>query len=273
MNKLLRFEIKQNLRRPPRVYVKSTTDLKTIYGSFYMDAPDSFDGWDKLSANQTIELKQYMQNLMAIYQHLHPTPANTLTDFRFRLPYEFIETLEQIAILCHEQKVELNVFEPMITSMIQQIKIAVGKLTGNSKEHALTLLDRANLAEYKKQDFSNQIKSIFSELQSIFDRSEKLYKKALELFNKDKSYSPMAIKGMAIGETTPSKWLVACAIELLLDEKKEVLFTMLTEDDLFMLWAKQLLDQGHARDSILNKARPLDKEELINKIEHYIIAF
>ena len=75
MNKLLRFEIRQNLRKPSRVYVKSV-DLKVIYGSFQINEPDSFDGWDKLSINETIELKQFMQNITAVYHHLHPTPQN-----------------------------------------------------------------------------------------------------------------------------------------------------------------------------------------------------
>lgn len=268
MKKLLRFEVKQNLRRPSRVYVKST-DGKNIYGSFHMNEPDLFDGWDNLSMNQTIELKQFIQNLKAVHQHLSPSPTSTLLDLRFRLPYEFINVLEQIEIICYEQKVELNVFEPMVSSMIQQIKIAVGKLSGSSKEQALTLLDQVNLAEYKKQDFSHQIKSIFSELQGIVNRSEKLHHKAITLFEKDKSYSPMAIKGMANGETTPSKWLVACAVEILLDEKNEILFKILTEDDLFMLWAKQLLDRGHSYENVLDKAHSLSREELINKIKQY----
>ncbi|WP_454783519.1 hypothetical protein [Legionella sp. WA2022007384] len=268
MKKLLRFEVKQNLRRPSRVYVKST-DGKNIYGSFHMNEPDLFDGWNNLSINQTIELKQFMQNLKAIHQHLHPSPTSTLLDLRFRLPYEFIEVLEQIEIICDEQKVELNIFEPMVSSMIQQIKIAVGKLSGSSKEHALTLLNQVNLAEYKKQDFSNQIKSIFSELQAVVNRSEKLHHKAITLFDKDKSYSPMAVKGMASGETTPSKWLVACAVEVLLNEKNDILFKILTEDDVFMLWAKQLLDQGHNPEEIIHKIDALNKNELINKIKCY----
>lgn len=268
MKKLLRFEIKQNLRKPSRVYVKST-DLKVMYGSFQMNDLDSFDGWDKLSINETIELKQFMQNITAVYQHVHPTPQNTLIDFRFRLPYEFMETLDQIEIICHQHNVDLNIFEPMIASIIQQMKIAVSKLSGQSKEQALTILDKANLAEYKKQDFTSQIQSVFAEILSIFNRSERLHTLAKELFKKDKSYSHLAIQSMAHGETIATKWLTACAIELLLNEKPQILFTMLTEDDVFMLWAKQLMDQGHKPKSIINKIIHLNKNELINKIECY----
>ena len=255
MKKLLRLEIKQNLRKPPRVYVKST-DFKTTYGSFRVDETESFDGWNNLSTHQQIELKQFMQNIRAVYQYLTPSPANALTDFRFRLPLDFIDLLEKIEVICHGEQVELNVFDAMITSMIQQVKIAVTKLSGERKEKALELLDRANLAEYKKVDFSNQIKAVFSELQAVHNRSEKLHAKAKELFSKDKSYSPMAIKGMAEGETNPSKWLVACAIDVLIDERKEALKTMLSHDDLFMLWAKPLLNNDYSKESLLKRATP-----------------
>lgn len=268
MKKLLRFEVKQNLRRPSRIYVRSADD-KSLYGSFRTDEPDLFDGWDSLTINQAIELKQFIQNIKAVNQHLNPSPTSTLLDLRFRLPYEFIDVLEQIEIICDQQKVELNIFEPMVSSMIQQIKIAVGKLSGSSKEQALTLLNQVNLAEYKRQDFSNQVKSIFSELQAVANRSEKLKDKAMALFDKDKSYSPMAIKSMAEGETTPSKWLVACAVEVLLDEKKDIVFKILTEDDVFMLWAKQLLVQRHEPEDIIKKIFHLSKIELMNKIESY----
>ncbi|WP_058532893.1 hypothetical protein [Legionella saoudiensis] len=268
MNKLLRFEIRQNSRKAPRVYVKQA-DSKVLYGSFLMDAPDSFDGWAKLSINELIELKQFIQNITAIYQQLHPTPQNSLIDFRFRLPYEFTETLDQIEILCHQNNVELNIFEPMIASIIQQMKIAVSKLSGQSKEEALTILTKANLAEYKKQDFTRQMQAVFAEIQSIYNRSEKLHALAKELFKKDKSFSPMAIQSMAHGDTIPTKWLTACAIELLFKEKPEILFTMLTEDDVFMLWAKQLLDQSHDPELVIKKIIHLNKNELMDKIKCY----
>ena len=268
MKKQLRLEIKQNLRKPPRVYVKST-DLKTTYGSFHVDETEGFEGWGQLSTEQSIELKQFIQNVTAVYKYLKPSPANTLTDFRFRLPYEFMNTLEQIEIICHGENVDLNVFDSMITSMIQQIKIATSKLTGEAKEQVLELLDRANLAEYKKIDFSTQIKAVFSELQSVHNRSEKLHQKAIHLFDKDKSYSPLAIKGMAEGETTPSRWLVSCAIEILIEERLDIMNSMLSIDDIFMLWAKPLLDNSKSLDDVLIKAQLLNKDKLISKIKNY----
>lgn len=266
MKKQLRLEIKQNLRKPPRVYVKST-DLKTTYGSFHVNETEGFDGWDMLSSQQTVELKQFIQNITAVYQYLNPSLTNSLTDFRFRLPLEFIDTLEQLEIICHEEKIDINIFDSIIPSIIQQMKIAASKLSDTAKIKALALLDKANIADFKKQDHSNQIQAVFSELQAIYNRSEKLHQKAIHYFNKDKSFSPRAIQGMATGETLPSKWLVACAIDVLLEEKKGILTAMLSDDDLFMLWAKPLIASNCQKDIVLDKAIPLQRSDLLRRIE------
>jgi hypothetical protein len=269
MNKLLRFEIKQNLRRPTRIYVKSQ-DQKIIYGYFHTDSPESFDGWEQLSPEQQIELQFFIQNIQAINTCLGKESSNKMIDFRFRLPINFVETLYEISKLFAEEDIKINLFESALTGMIQQLKIGTAKLLDEKKNKALTLLDKIGLAEYKKLDMSSQIQAVFAELLAIRDRSKKLQDQAITLFEKNKSYSPNALAGMAKGETLPSKWLVACAIEILMKEKPQIIEVTLSDNDVFMLWAKQLLDQGHDVSTVLDKARSLNKEELINKIKNYI---
>lgn len=246
--KYLRFDVKRNLNRSPRIYVKSL-DLKVTYGTFPSDQPSQFDGWNQLSEDQTIELKQYIQNLNTVKQHLGILALNEQTDYRLRLPNSFIEAVNAIHKLCEESSLELDIFEPILSAIVQQIKIVVAKLPIEPKTKALSILDHLGLAEYKKMDYSRQIQAIFSELISIPNKSEKLHETAKKLFEKDKSYSPRAIEGMAKGETAPSKWLVACAIEILAAEKLAVLKTILSEDDIFMLWAKPLVD--HDKKDVL----------------------
>jgi len=266
VKKQLRLEIKQNLKKPPRVYVKST-DLKTTYGSFHVDAVDDFDGWDKLSTQQAVELRQFMQNVSAVYEHLKPSPTNMLTDFRFRLPVEFVGLLEKLEIICLNESVGINIFDSIITTIIQQMKVATNKLDGDAKIQALELLSKANLAEYKKQDFSGQTQAIFAELQSVYNRSEKLHNKAIALFDKDKSYSPLAIKGMANGETTPAKWLVACAIDVLIDEQSSAIAKMLSCDDIYMLWVVPIFKAQNNKQHLLNQSEMLnDNKQTLSKI-------
>ena len=75
MKKVLRFEMKQNLRRPTRIYVKSP-DLKTSYGYFHADNPSSFDGWSLLTEEQTTELALFIQNIEAINALLGSEASN-----------------------------------------------------------------------------------------------------------------------------------------------------------------------------------------------------
>lgn len=265
--KTLLFNVKRNLKKPPKIYVLSP-DKKITFGSFSSDNPVEFKEWNSLNLEQTVELKQYMQNMRALSNHFQSS-LNEQMDFRLRLPMSFIQCVNDISALAIKNDLELDIFEPMITSMIQQLKIILAKLPFEEKQHALALLNNIGLSEYKKIDFSNQIKAVFSELLLIHRKSEKLEIEAKRLFNKEKRITPKSLEDIANGHLDTSLWLVACAIEILVHEQPEVLKKTLSQDDLFMLWAKQLLDRGHGYENVLYKARFLDREELINKIEQY----
>ena len=270
MKKVLRFEIKQNLRRPARVYVKSP-DLKISYGYFHADNPSAFDGWDKLSPAQTIELKLFIQNIDAINTLLDKEASSNLIDFRFRLPIDFVATINDLGSLLVQEGIEFNLFESAITGIIQQLKIATAKLNDKEKRQALTILDKIGLADYKKLDFTQQKQAVFSELLSIHNKAEKLHERALSLFNKNKNFSPLAIEGMATGdsEMIPSNWLVACAIDILIDEKLPILKAVLSDNDIFVLWAKPLLDNGFNDCALITKMRELKFHGLETKINDY----
>lgn len=269
MKKLLAFEIKHNLRRPARVYVKSP-DLKTIYGSFSLDNTNAFENWEALTLAQQTELKQFIHNIDAVNKHIKPEINDVLTEFRLRLPISLIHALNELSIICNKENVELNVYEPIILNIIQQMKISTAKLSNENKTEAFSILEKANIAEYKKIDYSSQIQGIFAELLYIHNKSEKLYEKAKSLFEKDKSYSPKALESMACGESNPSKWLVSCAIDLLFDEEKDI-NSLLSEDDLFMLWVKPQLDQNLDNDRIIQRISHLNLDGLTERTKSYTI--
>lgn len=269
MKKLLAFEIKHNLRRPARVYVKSP-DLKTIYGSFSLDNTSAFENWEALTLAQQTELKQFIHNIDAVNKHIKPEVNDVLTEFRLRLPISLIHALNELSIICNKENVELNVYDPIILNIIQQMKISTAKLSNENKAEAFSILEKANIAEYKKIDYSSQIQGIFAELLHVHNKSEKLYEKAKSLFGKDKSYSPKALESMASGESNPSKWLVSCAIELLLDEGNEV-NNLLSEDDLFMLWVKPQLDQNLEKKSIVQKLSHMNLDGLNERVRNYSV--
>lgn len=265
--KTLIFNVKRNLKKPPKIYVLSP-DKKITYGSFSSDNPSEFNGWDSLTPEQAVELKQYMQNMRALANHFESS-LNEQMDFRLRLPMSFIHCINEISALAIKNDLELDVFEPMITSIIQQLRIILAKLPPDDKQQALAMLNRIGLAQYKKIDFSNQIQAVFSELLLIHRKSERLEIEAKKLFNKEKRITPKSLEDIAQGYLETSLWVTACAIEILLQEKLQALKNILTGDDLYMLWAKQLLDRGHAKEDVLRKAVVLGNEELNTRIVQY----
>ncbi|HAU1599261.1 TPA: hypothetical protein JBJ22_12295 [Legionella pneumophila] len=119
-----------------------------------------------------------------------------------------------------------------------------------------------------KTDVSLKIQAVFSELLSIHNKSEKLHQKATVLFNKDKSIAPKTIEEIAKGELSTSKWLVACAVEILLEEKPDIVQKILTDDDILFLWANPLLKNHRPIKELLDKLESLNNSEtLSNKLK------
>lgn len=255
------------MNKPPRVHVQSA-DKKTTYGSFQANNCDEFDSWNKLSQEETIELKHYMNNLRAIEHYFSTKALSEQKDFRIRLPGNFIDVIDEISKLCFEEQVNLNVYDVMISAAIGQLKIKTASLPDDKKQQALMLLNQLGLSENVKADVSLKIQAVFSELLSIHNKSEKLHQKARVLFNKDKSIAPKTIEEIAKGELSTSKWLVACAIEILLEEKPDIVLKILVDDDILFLWANPLLKNHRPIKELLDVLESLnDSGGLISKLK------
>ena len=265
--KNLLFSVKRNLKKAPKIYVLSP-DKKTTYGSFSASSPEDFDNWDELSTAQKIELKQYMHNMDAISNHFDKSALNEQDDFRLRLPLSFIQCINEIDELAFNRDIELDIFEPLIVSIIQKLKITTAQLPEFEKKLATAALERIGLAEYEKIDYSRQIQAVFSELMTVYNKAEKLKLTAKELFNKEKGVSPKTIESISNGTLSTSRWFVACAIDVLLKEKLDFLKTSLSLDDLFVLWVKPLENSSITKQNLLIKAHLIGNAELIAKIEN-----
>lgn len=238
--KRLRFEIKKNQTKSPRIYVKCSK-TKEIFGTFLSNDPDQFQSWDKLDEEARIELKQYMHNLKSVADNFGEEALDHLVDWRLRLPKNLCDAIAEIASIDDE----LDIYSPIMTSILQTIRVASVQNDGKHKLEIQDILEKHGFSRYEKLDFTNEIQAIFMEVNSLHNKSEKLHQMALELFNKDKSYSPRTLENIQRSEMKPAKWLVACAIAVLLEEKREAVSSMLTTDDLKMLLAKPLKDNDH----------------------------
>ncbi|WP_242604030.1 hypothetical protein [Legionella santicrucis] len=88
------------------------------------------------------------------------------------------------------------------------------------------------------------------------------------LFNKEKSIAPKTIEEIAKGELSTSKWLVACAIEILLEEKPDIVQKILTDDDILFLWANPLMKNHKPVKELLDNLESLNNSEtLSNKLK------
>ncbi len=271
MKQRLILQMKHNLKRPPRVYVYSSGKGQTqdAYGTFPVDDPAQFDGWDKLDQDQAAELRHYIENLDAIKKVLNPELLRELIDYRLRLPVTLTQAIDDIDALCHAKGGALSIYEPIVTTIVQQLKIAAAKLDGDDKQKALSILTDLGFAEYSKLNMTSQTCAVFAELLSIQNKVEKLRDQAKVLFNKLKTPSYETLAGMAKGDFEPSKWLVASAIEVIAHEKVDVLRSALSADDIFLLWGKQLLEHGHSQQEVIKMAQKFELPVLVDRIKAY----
>ena len=84
------------------------------------------------------------------------------------------------------------------------------------------------------------------------------------MFQKDKSIAPRTIEEIAKGEPT-QRWLVSCAIDVLIEEKPELIRKILSDDDLVFLWAKPLLSAQYPPEQLANKTQLLRDSKQLNK--------
>jgi hypothetical protein len=263
---LLNVQIKRNQFKAPRIFISSAT-TKKLFGSFSADNPKTFKDWGKLNPAESCELKHIMDNFEAIKEYLGSDALlEAHSNIRLVLPMTLIKMIERISLLSHEAESDINIYEGIILAIIQNLKGAVAKLPFVQKKEALALLETLGLAEYKKKDYSNEVKAVFSELLSVFNKSEKLKEKASSLFQKPKSFSPLTFENLALAEHTPSKWVVACAIDVLLSEKLQIVLKMLSADDIAILWAKPLLNNNQT-EYVYNRITGLGLSQVQDIIE------
>ncbi|WP_199741699.1 hypothetical protein [Legionella sp. km535] len=117
-------------------------------------------------------------------------------------------------------------------------------------------------------DYSKKVQEIFTRLNSITHKSEKLETAAKKLFDKDKILTPKSINKIACGEMNTTKWIITCAIDVLITERALSVKKVLSPDELYQLWAKPLLNHATDYPAILNKARLVNDPILIEKIIH-----
>ncbi|HAU0313483.1 TPA: hypothetical protein JBF89_15400 [Legionella pneumophila] len=268
MTKKLHFEIKQNQTKPPKVYVRER-ETKAIIGSFSFDALPDLTIWPELQGDMQLEAQQFIDNIKAIVPYMSQETGYSSEDIRFRLPSKLLQAWFEISALYESEGRSFDIYEPMVKSFLQSLKTAGQSLNQDNRNKMDFILAKAGLMHYHRPDFKYQNKTIFTELAKISFKSEKLHKKSLEVFQKDKSFSPKSIDNMATGEMEPQRWLSASALLVLIEEQIPVL-ELIHPGDFMLLCIKPLLDHGITSDGVLALITPLNSKEMQERVDDYI---
>jgi len=269
MTKKLLFEIKQNQTKPPKVYIR-IRETRAIIGSFSFDELPNGDAWENLPNDMQLEIQQFIDNLKAIVPHMSNDAGYNSEDIRFRLPKKLLQAWHEISALYKSEGKSFDIYEPMVKSIMQTMMSAGHQLNQENRYKMDFILAKAGLIYYNRLDHKHQNKAIFTELLKIHHKSEKLYQKALDIFQKDKSFSPKAIENMANGDMNPQKWLSASALLVMMDEGIPII-NFINFDDLFMLCIKPLLDHGLSKENALALIAPSYVYDMSPRIDNFLM--
>ncbi len=114
-----------------------------------------------------------------------------------------------------------------------------------------------------------KIQALFTELNRITCKSEKLELAAKELFERDKIIPPSVLEQFANGKKSTNRWIITCAIDVLLREHPQALKLIFSADELYLHWATPLLQRGIKKTTLLKKARCLN----LPAFEEHLITF
>lgn len=182
-----------------------------------------------------------------------------------------IELESQLIIIKNNHKI---VITPQLTDEPGNIRIVIKAPfeIGVDREEIYKLKqENPNEEIIKKENREHSLKKIqllFGLLITVTCKSEKLEHAAKLLFNRNKILTPKTLEKIALGEKTTTAWIVTCAIDVLIHEKPMLLKKLLSTDDLYLMWAKPLLQSNTKLKDLLTLAAHLDSPELIQLINN-----
>ena len=190
-----------------------------------------------------------------------------------RVPMEchHIEFEHQLILIIGNQKIKIT---PSVTPEIGTIKFGIDApfgLSVNREEIYKRKQESQQLDPHGSSlnNYVTKIPALFTELLTITHKSEKLELAAKNLFDKTKILTPKTLDKIACGEMSTSKWIVTCAIDILIQEKPKPIKALFSADELFFLWARPLLNRATESTPILDKAHRVAIPVLIDKIINY----
>lgn len=248
MKESLQITLRKNRRAEDLIQVARKSKRKNILHS-YNQSSNAISEEHLFSEAECFELEWFDETVKFFLENMN-SDATELERYRLFLPEKLYQAMFQLSKICKEHGVNYKPMDSILKSIINKIKVTEKKLyekTGIEKD----ILSEINYQE--KPDESARITEhamkIFKALVEQHDFYNRFNEQAKSVYHKSLNIKPGHFKGYAQGHTLPSKWIFACAIDVVSIDINPV--SIIDESSLFDLWIKPGLRAGRSIKEII----------------------
>lgn len=185
------------------------------------------------------------------------------------MEFQNIEFEHSLILIINHQKVKIT---PFVTNELGNIKMGIEAPFGvavNREEIHKLKQKRHPSAPVAPTDFSKKIQALFTALLLVTNPSEQLEVAAKQLFDKVKTLSLLTLEQIARGERATSKWIITCALDVLIQAQSNVVQSLFSSDELFIFFARPLLNRKFSHQELLKSVSYMEMPLLIEQITDY----
>ncbi|KTD15885.1 hypothetical protein [Legionella israelensis] len=266
MKESLQITLRKNRRSEDLIQVARKSKGQNILHSYNQSA-DAIPEENPFSEAECFEIEWFDEMVKFFLERMN-SDATELERYRLFLPEKLYQAMFKLSQACREHGVDYRPVDSMLKSIINKIRTTEKKLYEKTSIE-LDVLSDINYQE--KSDVSEQLKGHAMKIFKVLIEQPDFYNRFNELaqtvYHKSLNIKPGHLKGYAQGHTMPSKWIFACAIDVISTNTSPV--SIIDENALFDLWVKPGIRAGKSTNEISEKLKTWQcSEHIIEQAMH-----
>lgn len=255
MKETLQITLRKNRRTEDLVQVARKIQGEKIASSYAQSQKTTYEK-DGFTESEQFEISWFDDMVKFFLEHMD-TNATDLERYRLFLPEKLYKAMFELHQKCKQYKIDYRPMDSILKSIINKIKVTEQKLKEKSGITS-NILEKIQFAEMQDavSDMDGTIMEIFKLLIECPDFYNTFNHLATSDYNKQSNIKPVHFKGYAKAHKRPSRWVCACALDVIAGHKN--LFNLVSPDALMELWIKPKLRSGSNVQSLISKLKNMN---------------
>lgn len=265
MKETLQITLRKNRRSEDLIQIARKTKGENISYSYGQSNPPLPEE-TIFSEAELFEISWFDQMVKFFHEHQN-ADATDLERYRLFLPENFYQAIYELHKKCQEHQIDYRPIDSLLKSIINKITVTEKKLYEKTGITSNVLKD-INFKELSENsdNLNSSILLLFKKLIELPEFYSQFNQIATIEYKKNPSIKIGHFKGYAQGHTLPSKWICACAIDVI--TKSESPFNIFNPEELINLWIKPKLRSGFEFSHLLSRLKEIKSPpEFINSVK------